>query len=139
MARIDTSVRARLIEVTAVTDIVPASRIYPLKLPQNPTFPAITYRVISDVPEYDLEGEAGLSHARIQIDCYGASSSGEDPYDVARALGLEVRAALSAYQGTVDGVEFQTSFVVGGPRTVYADRLEQYFESIDFRIGYALA
>ncbi|MFZ5816300.1 MAG: tail completion protein gp17 [Bacillota bacterium] len=47
-------------------------RIYPILLPQKPTLPAVTYQVISDVPERDLAGTA-RRRARVQLSCWGAT------------------------------------------------------------------
>ena len=51
------------------------TRIYPLRAPQNPTFPFIVYQRISCVPEYGMDGFHGLSNVTVQIDAYATSHS----------------------------------------------------------------
>jgi len=51
-------------------------RIYPLKAPQNPTYPFIVYQRISTNPDYTLGGFANLSNVTIQIDCYATDHAG---------------------------------------------------------------
>lgn len=47
------------------------SRVYPVVLPQAATFPALTYQVVSDVPEADMdEGDSVLRNLRVQINCW---------------------------------------------------------------------
>lgn len=43
------------------------TRIYPLVLPQNPTFPAIVYQRISSLDTSDIEGKESLDMGRFQI------------------------------------------------------------------------
>jgi hypothetical protein len=61
-----------------------SSRIYPLSLPQEPTLPAITYRLVSDKPEIDHDGESGYALSRYQFDVYAATFIQAD--DCARVL-----------------------------------------------------
>lgn len=42
-------------------------RIYPVKLPQNPTLPAITYQIISGLRGYTQDGKDGVTDYRVQI------------------------------------------------------------------------
>ena len=74
------------------------TRIYPLRLPQGPTYPAIRYQLIG-APETHLMGnDPGSVHSRVQIDCYA------ETYRSAHLLKAEVRDALSRWEGTVGGV-----------------------------------
>jgi hypothetical protein len=52
------------------------TRIYPLRAPQNPTFPFIVYQRISCVTEYGMDGFHGLSNVTVQFDCYATSHGG---------------------------------------------------------------
>lgn len=71
------------------------TRVYPEVLPQNPSYPAITYQVVSGGSEYEMEGPANQASPRVQIDCYAESAEG------AIALKGAVMAALSGYRGSV--------------------------------------
>ncbi len=73
-------------------------RIYPMLLPQNPTYPAITYMLIdADRPE-DLSGGIGLAVPQFQIDSWA-----DDP-DEMRTLATQVRQTLHGYNGNVSGL-----------------------------------
>lgn len=77
---------------TDITDIVDY-RIYPQKLPQNPTLPAITFNQVSAVRAYQLSGPAGKARRRISINCWGTT------YKSASELAEVVRGVLEPFDG----------------------------------------
>lgn len=83
------------------------TRMYPMKLPQSPTLPAMSYFRVTSGQEYELEGqEVGVRPARFQFDCWDKEPNG---YEGILALGAAVRARLSGYMGamgadTVQGI-----------------------------------
>lgn len=83
------------LEDDAGVGAVAGDRIYPTKLPQDPTYPALTYFKVSGPREYDLSGPTGWARARYQIDCWG------DDYGDAHSLAAAVRASLSGFNGTL--------------------------------------
>jgi hypothetical protein len=91
---IESDLKAYLAADAAILALV-GSRIYPLKLPQAPTLPALTYQKISGSRVTSLSGYSGLSHPRMQIDCW--ASTYEQVKDVAAA----VVTALDAYPGSI--------------------------------------
>jgi hypothetical protein len=86
------------------------ARVYPPPIPDNPTYPLVTYMQISDPRTYVQEGPDGFVFSRFQFDCWAATSS------AARALAESLRAILSGYRGTSDDVNIQASFLLGGPK-----------------------
>lgn len=66
-----------------------SSRIYPLVMPQNVTFPAITYQRISDNPVNDLSGYSNLSNPHLAINCWATR------YDEAKELAENVHDAMN--------------------------------------------
>jgi hypothetical protein len=80
------------------------SRIYPLVLPQRPTFPAVTYVRISTPRLLEFE-RAFFPHPRFQFDCWAES------YDRAKDVAAQVRAALNLYRGAMGAYTVQTSLV----------------------------
>lgn len=98
MSGIEEAVIQRLLADVTVAGLV-GTRVFPGSLPQGEALPAIIFNRISGAPIYADEGEVGLDEARIQIDCYGVS------YSAAKTLSRAVRASLSAFFGTSDGVE----------------------------------
>lgn len=72
-------------------------RIYPRKLPDAATFPAIVVLKAAGVGSYVLAGDAGLERARVQIDVYA------DSYDEMLETKLAVRRKLSGFSGGAPG------------------------------------
>lgn len=66
-----------------------ATRVYPTLLPQNPTYPAISYQRISNTPQL---GSTDLRETRYQIDCWGRT------YASAQALAVVVKATMEEYR-----------------------------------------
>lgn len=46
-----------------------STRIYPVRMPQQPTLPCLTYQRISGVPDYSHDGRA-LTQSRFQVSCW---------------------------------------------------------------------
>ncbi len=65
------------------------TRIYPQKLAQDATLPALVYSVISDPRELTLDGPSDFIRARVQVDAWA------DTYLEAIALSDAVRAAIN--------------------------------------------
>jgi hypothetical protein len=76
-------------------------RIYPEILPQIPTYPAVTYTIVSVVRTHAMGADAKVKRVRAQVDCWGRTLA------EARTLAGEVEARLSRYRGTVDGFTVQ--------------------------------
>ncbi|MEZ4714307.1 MAG: DUF3168 domain-containing protein [Caldilineaceae bacterium] len=49
-----------------------STRFYPQFLPQKPTYPASTYRIVSMVP-WQSRDDKNFMRARVQIDCYATT------------------------------------------------------------------
>ena len=95
--------------LAAKTDLVSA-RIYPQILPETCTFPALTYQLISAIPDYDLTGPSDLTQARIQITIWGRSAAA---YLDVKTLAAKVKGYLSGYSGTWGSLEIQGVFLEG--------------------------
>ena len=70
-----------------------SSRVYPIKLPQGVTLPAITYFQVSGVKGYTHDGADGMERQRYQISCWGVS------YKVAKELAESVVTSLNGFTG----------------------------------------
>lgn len=104
MATAEESLKARLGAVSGVTDLV-STRVYPVKLPQGPTLPAVTYQRISTIKESAMGNDAGISRTRFQVTCWA------ETYSALKGVSEAVRAALQRFQGTSGGVEVLDSFL----------------------------
>lgn len=99
---LETALYAFLGQQGAISALVGA-RIYPLLLPQNPTMPALTYQIISTVPDYVLAGPSGLVAKRVQINCWASREWAMPGYTTAQNVATAVRKALDGYSGIWPG------------------------------------
>jgi hypothetical protein len=91
-----------------------AGRVYPRKLPQGCTLPALTYLEISGDRWRSHQGPSGVAEGRYQISCWTkeARLDGTD-YLGAKTLADEVITALDCYTGLMDTKVIQACFYVG--------------------------
>lgn len=84
-----------LLNNSTIAGIVGRS-IQPIPAPEDLSdYPVIAYQVASDVSDYTLTLPTGVTTTRIVFDCLAQR------YLDARNLALAVKAALTAYQGTL--------------------------------------
>lgn len=107
-----------------VTDTV-STRIYPLKLPQNPTYPAITYEHTDGYPIKSHSVYSGLNASMIRVICWAST------YAEAKTLASYVFVALRGgawgsaqhcwleYNGDGDWDEVQRVFTVEMEFSIY--------------------
>jgi len=142
---IEDAIRSRLLDFDVITDLIgegARARMYPVKLPQDPspTWPAITYQIISGRPEYDIQGAAGVAEMRLQIDIWSAERPSVRAYDEVRKLGEYVRRALSGYAAAIDGTGYALQYcALENRRSLYDDGSQTHRESQDWLIAYAEA
>jgi hypothetical protein len=82
------AVRNKLLEYTPLTNLI-STRLYPLKLPQTPTYPAIVYQLISDPRR-----EMGTKSPRYQYSIYGTT------YGQVKDVESKLKEALETLEGT---------------------------------------
>lgn len=93
MADIGSAVRAVLAGDANVSATV-STRIYPDRLPQNVTYPAITYENNGGYSHEHMTGISGLAETYITVYCWAKTRI------EATALAEYVRLALTQYKGT---------------------------------------
>lgn len=81
---------------TEVSGLV-SGRMYPGRLPQEPTYPALTYRKISARGTIDHSGPSDFQTDRFQFNCHGS-------YSEATTLVRSLRQALEGFNGDMNGV-----------------------------------
>lgn len=69
-----------------------SGRIYPLKLPPRPAFPALSYFTVSAPRDYTHDGMSGLIERRMQISCWDLT------YEGVKILADKVRRAFRALE-----------------------------------------
>lgn len=101
----------------AVTALI-GSRMHPLLLPQNSTYPAASYQLISDSDEdtrthSDRVGDSRLTRPRIQVDSWAKT------YLEAKDLARKIKDAVAGFIGTMGTLEV---------RGVWLDRMSDDYE-----------
>lgn len=131
------AIHARL-KAHAGTSALVGSRVYPLRLPQGPTYPAVRYQVIG-APRTHLMGDTPDAsqwvHSRVQVDCYAVTYAG------AHALAFQVRMALSRWSGSAGGLAVESVFLGAErdedePTLVHHGEQGLYRVTMDFIVHY---
>ena len=102
-------------------------RVFPGKLPQKYTLPAIVYQKITSPHLYSHDGEAGLAFPRFQVSCMA-----DDP-DEAEDVAIQVQAALSGYSDKELTTPVEASFLLNELED-YEPDTKIYRVIMDFRI-----
>ena len=110
-----------------VTALVIA-RIYPMKLPQNWTLPAIVYQRISGARWANYSGASGRARPRFQIDCYASD------YDGAKDLSDKVRKCLDGFKGDINTESNVGGIHLEGDRDIWEEATGVYRVTMDFII-----
>ena len=130
----------QLMAADAGVTAIAGDRIYPVNLPEtmlNPdtTVPAAaTYQVITQVPDYTLDGPDGMVLARIQIDTWATT------YAAAKALARALRVVLDGFAGPLPddaATEVQNIWRENAARDDFDRNARLYRVSADYRVIYA--
>lgn len=116
---------AILADGTVTTAIV--DRCYFVKLPQKPTYPAVTIELISGDPHNALNELPALTWSRVRVNCWGKT------YEAAYELATAVETALNGQKISATGIEVRSVYA-DGMRDFYEPAVEAYYVTQDFRI-----
>ena len=116
-----------LIKADADLKGVISTRFYPVIMPQNTSFPAMTYLRISGVRQQSHGGASGLAFARFQFDAWAKR------YDDARDASEKLRLIIEGYSGTVLGVVINGILMLN-ERDGYENDTELYRVSTDYLV-----
>src|SRR3972149_1809320 len=113
------------------------TRFYPLRLPQNPTMPAMTYSWVGGDRDHSMTGPIGISSPRIQFDAWAMT------YLSAEAVFEALRKRLDSFRGTAGSTKVQGAFF-SVERDFYEDSADAgtgsgiglYRRSSDFFVHY---
>lgn len=114
------ALRAAIIEASGSPSLI-GERVYPLKLPQRPTLPAVTYQIISGPRRYTQDGAALPTTFRVQVEFW----AGE--YEEARAVRDAILPNLSGakFEGLGSPPVKLNRIFVDNERDVYQSALAQ--------------
>lgn len=103
---LETALRTYTLADATVTALA-GTRMYPRKLPQGPTLPALVYQRIDTRREHDMAGPDGLPRPRLQVTAWAANVAAA--WDLANA----VRERLDGYRGAWGDVTVGSCLCVG--------------------------
>ena len=104
-----------------------SNRVYPMRLPQGVTLPAMTYQLVSDAHDYTQTGQSALGDPRYQINCWGST------YGDAKSLAEALIAQISGYKGSMGSATVYTAFMEDNRDNV--DPVTgRYWVSVDVKI-----
>ena len=112
-------------EITALLGEGDACRIYPLKLPQDPTYPAVTYQVVSGSRHHDMD----IAYPRIQYTTFAGT------YSQAKELANLLRLHISRLKGVLSGIAIKQIQYINAVE-FYQDDVGIYYIPQDFKIIY---
>lgn len=116
-----------LIAQSVITNIV-STRIYPMILPQKPTYPAITYSDDDSNYTESFDGQTDHVQSTFQLDAWAKTYAG------ATTLGAAISTALKNTSGAFGGITIQRCTVLSGPIMAYEDSVEAYRQTYIFSI-----
>lgn len=126
---IETGLQSHLSADANVSALV-SSRIYPLRLPQSFTLPALTYQRVSTERKPTLSGPNERVVGRFQINCFAVS------YSAARTLANKVRISLNGYKGTLGGEVNVGGISIQGEWEDDDQQTDVYRVMLDFSVPY---
>jgi len=104
------------------------TRIYPMKLPQRWTLPAITYQKISGDRAPSYAGASGRTRPRFQVDCW------DDNYLDVKDLADKVRKCLDGHKGDINTESNVGGIHLEGDRDIWEDNIDVFRVTMDFVI-----
>lgn len=123
-----TAFRSLLLSDASISGMV-GIRARPVKLPQAPTYPSISYQIISQTTEPNLDERSRIQTARVQVDAWSKD------YDTAITLSGHVRDLLDGYKGTHSGIHFAECWQQN-ETDLYEDKVGVYRVTSDFQVTF---
>ena len=105
------------------------ARMYPNELPQNPTYPAIVYHLISTNDLMAHDGATDFMKKRLQFDCFG------ETYGSAKNLAKILRQQINGQSGALGGITVHGIFFKN-EQDDFGPNVEVDLTQVDFLITY---
>jgi hypothetical protein len=110
---------------------IAGERLYPVNLPEEVAGPSATYRVISNLEDYTMDGSTGMMCARIQIDAWATV------YADAKALAKAIHDALNDFAGAFpDGTAVANVWLANAATDGFDADARLYRVQADYRLIY---
>ncbi|MFC6644141.1 DUF3168 domain-containing protein [Granulicella cerasi] len=112
----------------ALTSLI-SGRIYPVLLPESPTYPATTYRTLSAIPTYQFAGSAGMVTTRIEFTAWATD------YGTCKAIIEAIRNVLDGFTGALgDGTNVSACLRAGVMTDAFNSDARLYGVSVDYKL-----
>lgn len=95
---IEAALVTRAAAVSGLTALI-GSRFYPQMMPQNPTYPAVTYFLVAAPRETAMGADPGIVYAHLQLSAWSTD------YLEATNVAEQLRGTFQRWRGTVGSVE----------------------------------
>lgn len=115
------------LEGTAAVSALVGTRIYPLRMPDKVTLPAIRYQRVDTQRPLVMGVATGLADILMQVDCWGATAT------TMFTLRDEIRQALERWRQSGPPV-IQDTFIVGEQDMGFELDAQAYRGTVDVRI-----
>lgn len=125
----------QLLAANAGVQAVIGTRIYPVLVPEDVTYPCASYQVISDVPLYLLAGSVALETKRIQIDTWSGGASNAT-YTAVKAAQAAIRAALESFRGPLPDGTIVAGIFVANAIDSFEQDARSYRTSTDYMVTF---
>lgn len=119
-------IRARLAATSAVTDLI-GTRIHPIVLPQNATYPAVVYSITAERIDYTKGYAGNMDRVTVQFNIWG------DDYDELESIHDAIEAALDYNEGTAGGETMDSIRI-----TSWHDGIDQDGEYLLRQVNYTM-
>ena len=129
---IEQAIRAHLAADAGVASLV-GGRIYPLRLPEGYTLPALVYQVVASTEDAAHDAPAGIVSVRLQLDAWG------NRYGDVKAVRAAVRQALLGHSGAMGGLAYVAVPAVEVELDLFEEDTGLYRVSMDYRVWYRVA
>lgn len=130
---IENKVRSHLLNDSDIKDKLKenehVTRLYPLWLPENTAYPAVAYRIISDISTYTLTEDTQRDQVRIQVSMFDK----RDNYADLRELYYKIKDRMATLHDGEDAIQL-AEFQEG--ETQYENDSEILHFSQDYLIYY---
>lgn len=124
---VEADIFSRLSGYTTLAALI-STRVYPSLIPQNATYPAVSYRRVSSERPPVMGDDTGIVRARFQFDAWAQSYSGMI------AVKELVREAMQRYSGTATVTILETFILMD--MDLYEDDTRIHHGVIDVEINY---
>ncbi len=108
MKDIRPALRTFLLGDPIINGLVGGDRIHAVRLPQGQVEPSVVYTKISELGDYNMDGDSGLLHMRMQFDSWAQNA------DAATELANAINDRLSGASGLMGDINVFGAFLDSG-------------------------